>query len=348
MQTAAGTVLAERFGVMLPERFGDSDAEYRAIRHGAGLVDLSFRGTVCLEGRERLRWLNGQITNEVKSLQTGQGVLAAALSVKGRILADLVVYGRADAVWIDLPRHRAEVVRDSFNRHIIADDVTVADASDRLANLMLVGPGAPSCAASVLGEATTALRAWHHAEASVAGVSVTVAACNWLRAPGFDLRFPAEAAEAIWRSLAEHGASPVGMAALDTARIEAGWPWCGADYGEENLLLEALSESHVSFTKGCYLGQEVVTRIQHQGHLNKKLCGLIVSGEALPARGAAIFHGERGVGHVTSATLSPALGRLVALGYLRRECWDPGTRLQVDIAGQRADAMAAALPFAAA
>jgi folate-binding protein YgfZ len=345
IQTEAGARFTERFGVSLPEHFGDPEGEYRAARRRVGLLDLSFRGTLCLEGRERLRWLNGQVTADVASLQAGQGVLAAALNAKGRILADLVVYGRADSVWIDLPRHRAELVRDSFTRHIIADDVTVTDASERLAHLLLAGPEAPPCAASVLGEAATALHPWRHAEVEVAGVPVVAAANRWLGVPGFDLRVPAEAAGTIWRLAAERGASPVGMAALDILRIEAGWPWCGPDFGEEHLLLEALSDSHVSFHKGCYLGQEVVTRIQHRGHLNKKLCGLTVAGESLPARGAAIYSGGRAVGRVASATFSPALGSILALGYLWRECWDPGTRLQVDIAGRRVEAAAAALPF---
>jgi folate-binding protein YgfZ len=136
------------------------------------------------------------------------------------------------------------------------------------------------------------------------------------------------------------------MDALDRLRIEAGWPWYDVDFGEENLLLEALGPAHVSFTKGCYLGQEVVIRIEHQGHLNKKLCGLHITGDACPARGAAILQDDRKVGQVTSATRSPALGRIIALGYVRRECWDPGTRLHVDLDGRRGEAEVAALPFA--
>jgi aminomethyltransferase len=348
VERQAGAVFAERFGLSLPEHFGDPEAEYRAARQALGLVDLSFRGVLSLGGSERLRWLNGQITNEVKGLGAGQGVLAAALNVKGRILADLAVYGRPDSVWIDLPRQRADVVRQTFDRHIIADDVTVADLCDRLAHLMVVGPEAPSCLAGLVGEAAAALRPWQHAEVSIAGAPATLVAADWLKLPEFDLLFPVGAAETVWRTLAERGGHPVGMAALDRLRIEAGWPWYGVDFDEENLLLEALSPAHVSFTKGCYLGQEVVIRIEHQGHLNKKLCGLTVSGDACPARGAAIFQGDRKVGQVTSATHSPALSHVIALGYLRRECWDSGTRLHMDINGQRLDAEVVNLPFVSA
>lgn len=345
IEQQAGATFAERFGVMLPEHFGNVEAEYRAVRQGTGLVDLSLRGLLSLGGSERLRWLNGQITNEVTDLQPGQGVLAAALNAKGRILADLVVLGRPEAVWVDLPRQRASVVRETFDRHIIADDVAVTDESDRLAHLMVVGPQAPACLAGLPGEPATALRPWQQREVEVAGLPVTLIATDWLKLPGFDLLFPIEAAARVWRALADRGATPVGMAALGILRLEAGWPWYGVDFDEENLLLEALSPAHVSLTKGCYLGQEVVIRIEHQGHLNKKLCRLSMAGSVCPARGAAIFQGDRKAGHVTSAAHSPALGEVIALGYLRREWWEPGTRLQVDLDGQRHDGEVATLPF---
>ena len=347
IQTETGAVFVERFGLSLPEHFGGPEAEYRAARQALGLVDLSFRGVLSLGGSERLRWLNGQITNEVKGLGAGQGVLAAALNVKGRILADLAVYGRPDSVWIDLPRQCADVVRQTFDRHIIADDVTVADLCDRLAHLTIVGPEAPSCLAGLVGEAAAALRPWQHAEVSIAGAPATLVAADWLKLPEFDLLFPVGAAETVWRTLAERGGSPVGMAALDRLRIEAGWPWYGVDFDEENLLLEALSPAHVSFTKGCYLGQEVVIRIEHQGHLNKKLCGLTVTGTAAPPVGATLQVGERKVGTVTSSTWSPALRRPLALGYVRREAWDPGTTIGVAWADGTATADVVPLPFLA-
>jgi folate-binding protein YgfZ len=345
VQAPANAAFAERFGVMLPEHFGNPEAEYRTVREAAGLVDLSFRGLLCLEGSERLRWLNGQITQDVKALRPGQGVRAAALTVKGRILADLVVLGRPDAVWIDLPRQRAEVVREAFDRHIIADDVRVTDASSRLARLAVLGPEAPARLAGILGDSAAALPPYAHIDGELAGSPVTVLASRRLRSPGFDLFLPAEAAGAVWQALAAGGLAPVGMAALEVLRIEAGWPWQGPDFGEEQLLMEALTADRVSFTKGCYLGQEVVIRIEHQGHLNKRLCGLVVTGDAVPPVGATLHSGERAVGSLTSAAWSPALRRPIALGYVRRESWDPGTALRVAWEGGEAEAAVAALPF---
>jgi folate-binding protein YgfZ len=348
----AGATLTEYLGVEVPTHYGASAREYQAVRSGVGLLDLSFRGLLELRGGERLRWLNGQITNDVKALPAGAGLLAAALTVKGHILSDLAVYGLDDSVWIDLNRDRAPMVRSAFDRHIIADAVAVANVSDRYARLMVVGPEAFHLLAAAAGPAVAGLATWHHAEARIGGVPVQVIASNWLKIPGFDLVVPVGDAGEIWRALFDLGRSgglrPVGMTVLDTLRVEAGWPWFGVDFDEQSLLRESLTPEHVSFSKGCYVGQEVVIRVEHQGHLNKRLCGLLVSGQAIPARGAAILSDGRKMGVVTSAVRSPALDRIVALGTVRRECWDPGTRLRIAADPASLEAVVAPLPFLAA
>jgi aminomethyltransferase len=135
------------------------------------------------------------------------------------------------------------------------------------------------------------------------------------------------------------------MGALDLLRVEAGWPWFGLDIDDSNLLMESLTRDHVSFTKGCYIGQEVVIRVEHQGHVNRKLCGMRVSGEAVPPRGANILSAERKVGTVTSAIRSPALGQVIALAYVRRELWDAGTKLRIAAGDHFLEAEVTSLPF---
>lgn len=347
VESSAGATFVERFGLELPERYGDPEAEYRAVREGVGLLDGGLRGLLTLTGSERLRWLNGQVSNDVSRLAPGAGLLAAALTVKGRILADLAVLAQPDAVWVDCPRERAGVLRQTFDRHIIADDVAVEEATDRFARCLVMGPGAPALMATLVGSAADVLPPWHHAEVRIGGAAATLVATRWLGTPGFDLLLPAQAAGAAWAALRQAGAVPVGLAALEPLRIEAGWAWCGVDFDESHLLLEALTPDHVSFTKGCYLGQEVVIRIQHQGHLNRRLCGLWLDGPLLPDPGAPILAGQRPVGCITSAARSPALRRVVALGYVRREHWEPGTRLRIPVAGE-AEVTPLPLPPAAA
>jgi folate-binding protein YgfZ len=349
-ERAAGATVAERFGVVLPDRYGDPAAEYRVAREAAGLVDLSFRGLLEVTGGERLRWLNGQVTQDVKALRPGEGRLAAALDAKGHILADLAVYGLEDRVWLNVPRERLDTLRTAFDRHIIADDVQVRDASRDVASLMLLGPRAAAIVAAACGDAAAGLAPWQHTEAELAGVPTRVVATRWLRIPGFDLVVPGAAASAAWGSILDAGRAegllPVGMAALEVLRVEAAWPWFGVDFDESHLLMEALTTEHVSFTKGCYIGQEVVTRVEHQGHLNRRLCGLLVAGDRVPPLGAAIQSGDRTVGRVTSAVHSPAIARSIALGHVRRECWAPGTRLTIATGASALDAEIALLPFA--
>jgi len=348
-EKAAGAVFTERFGVELPEHFGDPVAKYEAARAAVGLVDMSLRGVIELTGSDRLRWLNGQITNEVKDLKPGEGTLAAVLNVKGHILADLAVYGLPDSVWIDVNRDRAQVVRDTFDRYIVADDVVAENASDQYGHLMVVGPGAQRFMAEAAGDAVGNLPAWHHAEVLMGSLRARIIATRWLGIPGYDVVVPADAAGKAREMLVNlglaRGLRPVGMAALDLLRVEAGWPWYGVDFDDSHLLMEALTPNHVSFTKGCYLGQEVVIRVEHQGHLNKKLAGLLVSGAIVPSAKADILSGERKVGTVTSAVFSPAQKRVVALGYVRRECWDPGTTLRIVSGEQSLDAEVTEVPF---
>ena len=347
----AGAVFAERCGMSLPERYGDPVLEYQAVRSGAGLVDFSFRGMLQLTGGERLRWLNGQITNEVTALKRGEGCLAAALTAKGHLLAELAVYGLEEAVWIDLDRHRLEAVQSAFDRHIIADDVQVADVSARFAHFMVAGPAATRALTAALGQEVADLAPWHHREGRLGEVRVRVGASRWLRLPGFDVLIPTEGAGAAWRHILRHGSAaglrPVGTTALEWLRVEAGWPWFGVDYDENSLVMESLTPNHVSFTKGCYVGQEVVIRVEHQGHLNQRLCGLRGTGETVPAPGTPILFGDHTVGHVTSAVRSPALGRTIVLGHLRRECWQPGTALCIGAGPDALPAETATLPFLA-
>ena len=348
-EKAAGAEFTERFGVDLPAYFGDPGWEYEVVRMAVGLADMSFRGLIELTGADRLRWLNGQITNDVKDLKAGEGKLAAVLNVKGHILADLAVYGLAGSVWIDLIRDRAQVVREAFDRYIVADDVMAENAGDRYAHLMVVGREAQRFVAGAAGSAVGHLPAWHHAESWFHDLQAKFIATRWLGWPGYDVMVPSDAAGKAWEALMDlgrpSGLRPVGMTALNVLRGEAGWPWHGVDFDDGNLLMESLSPSHVSFTKGCYLGQEVVIRVEHQGHLNKKLTGLLVAGEAVPSAGAGILWGERRVGMLTSAVFSPALNRVIALGYVRRECWDPGMKLRVLWDERSAEAEVASLPF---
>ena len=342
-----GAVMAEHCGVLIPERFGDSESEYRSVHAGVGVVDGSFQGLLEIRGGERLRWLNGQITQEVKSLKAGEGIPAAVLNAKGHLLAEIAVYVFDDRVWVACQQDRLEAVRAAFDAHIIADDVTVTNATADRCHLIVAGPDSAPLLKRAMGFDVSGLNAWQHCEAVLAGASVRLVATRWLAVPMVDVFMSCDSAAKVWSALTKDNAvRPVGMAALQILRVEAGWPWFGLDYDEQHLFLEALGRDRASFTKGCYVGQEVVIRIEHQGHLNRRLCGLTVAGSTVPPRGASVFAGERAVGTVASAVSSPGAGQVLALAMLRRECWDAGTAVTIETTAGHLSGQVAALPFA--
>jgi folate-binding protein YgfZ len=317
-----------------------------AVRRTAGLFRLSRRGLLSVEGKDRLRWLDGMITNDVAALEAGSqhsGCYAALLTRKGRIVADLHVLLRPAAYWLETSAEAVEPVRATLERFIVADDVVLRDASAELERLALEGPAAPAILEGALG-APLALAPEACAEVELDGVKLLVAAFGWSGAAGYQLLAPAGTADAITASLervgAAHGLLRAGEEALEILRIEAGIPRLGSELDEDVLPAEARLERAISTTKGCYTGQEIVARLASRGQVNHLLVGLRCAGERPPPVGAELHAEGRRVGEVTSACLSPAAG-VIALGYLRRPLAAPGTRVELE----GGEALVSELPF---
>jgi folate-binding protein YgfZ len=283
----------------------------------------SDRVVLALTGADRVRFLHGMVTNDIKKLATDQGCHAALLSQKGRFVADLVVYARADELWVETDRATFDKVWEIFDHHLMADDVELVD---RREDLSLSGLYALDTSLPV--------------DAPLYGIveheGALVAGTRELGMPGLRI---------FGSSSLGDGAVPLSAAELETYRIEAGTPRYGLDMDEERLFLEAGIADAVSYDKGCYLGQEVVVRAQSRGALNRRLMGLVLDGDAaspLPERGTKLATPERPeAGYVTSATYSPSLQRPIALGYVHKTAWTPGTIVQL---GDRR-ATVAALPL---
>lgn len=342
--------ITEVAGVRLPEHFGDPAAEYRTLREAAGLLDRGTAGLLRLTGADRVRFLNGMITNDVKALAPGGGLYAALCSPQGKVLGDLRVLALEDALLLLCEASCRARVAQTLERFIIADDVKVTDASGEVAVLGCYGPRSSEVLARAAGSPAPELAPHHHAEMTMGEAIVRVVATPFLGVPGFDVLVPAEAAagvaERVLEALTAVGGRPAGHAAFEAVRVEAGTPWYGLDFDENTLPQEAgLEATAISFAKGCYIGQETVARIHFRGHVNRRLTGLCLQGEALPARGSRVRRGEADVGWVTSAVRSPAHGRPVALAMLRREAAEPGTSLTVEADGTRLTAEVVPLPF---
>ena len=346
--TAHGAVVTDDRGISLPEYFADIEHEYRAVRDAAGLIDLSFRVQIGAIGEDRVSFLQGMLSNDVESLRPGQGCPATLLTDQGRIVADLRVYALEDSLMLDLDARVKDKTVAALERFIIADDVELADLSADQTAIGVQGPLA-SRLLEAAGTSASLTEDCQHAAARLAETAVRVVRVSETGLDGYAILVPRPQAEAVWQTLLEAGrplgACPVGLGALNMLRIEAGIPWYGVDMDEDRIVLEVGLDHALSFNKGCYLGQEVVERASARGRVNRKLSGLLVQGTEPPRSGDKLFADTREVGWITSAILSPRFGRPIALGYVRREHLEPGTRLRIDRNGTPMIAEVAVLPF---
>jgi tRNA-modifying protein YgfZ len=354
---------------------------YDAARHRAALIDRSDRGRLTVAGSDRAGYLQGLLTNDIAALKPGQGCYAAYLTAQGRMIADLLVYELGDLMLLNMVRLVRDTVYARLDQLIFNEDVTVTDVTDRFGQIAVVGPEAAALLARTLenipGAALASLpehgslRARSHPAAGEP-LDVVLTRMTDVGVPGFDIyvedagRSDRAAAVQVQRSeaaamitaLEAGGAERLDEDDVETLRIEAGIPRFGRDMTEETIPLEAGIESRaISFTKGCYVGQEVIVRVLHRGHgrIARKLAGLVIDAgtgpesapvspaapPAPPAPGTPVHAAGREVGHVTSAVFSPALQKPIALAYLHRDVLQPGTALSVG--GARA--VVTSLPF---
>jgi len=335
--------------------YGDPAAELRRLRDSAGLIDLSLRGRLCLLGPDRQRFLHGQVTNDIRRLTPGQGCYACLLNAKGKLESDLLVHCLKDELLLDVEPGMTPHVQQRLEAYIIAEDVQVVDVAPHYGLLALLGPSAPRVlpalisASDIPGESWTFHAGTHDALGELYVMRQPIAGQD-----GFQLYFPAaamtEAARLLSASAQAQGGGWVGWDALEMLRIESGVPRFGVDMDAANLPPEAGLESRaISYSKGCYIGQEIIARLRTYGQVAKALRGfrLDASPLPLPAHGDKVRCDGKEVGRITSALHSPTLDADIALGYVRREHNRDGQRLTVvTAAGERA-AEVVPLPFVA-
>lgn len=293
------------------------DAQYRQLREECGLLDRSERGKLLVSGTDAAEYLQGQVTNDVESLDVGEGQYAALLDRKGHMQADLRVLRRAEEeIWVDTEAVALPGVLRHLTMYSVGREVAVADVTAEEAILSLIGPRAVEIAG------TAAMPEYANEAASLSGVEFLAVGTR----EGIDLVCAAAEAERLREALLAAGAVGVGAEAAEILRVEAGVPRFGTEMTSETMPAEAgIVEDAVSFTKGCYIGQETVARLHYKGKPNRHLRGLRLSAPAEP--GTALLLGEKEVGRLGSAVVSPAFGP-IALGILRREA-EPGAELAV-------------------
>jgi len=306
------------------------DAQYRQLREECGLL-VRERGFIDVLGPDGAEYLQGQLTNDVEAVGVGEGQYAALLDRKGHMQADLrVLRVGEDAILLDTEPATKDAALRHLTMYSIGRDVQVADATEERGAISLIGPRAAEIAA------TPPLPEFANEATTVAGVDVVAVGTR----DGIDLRLPLAERDRVIAALTDAGAVEVSPEAVEILRVEAGVPRFGAEMDPATMPAEAaIVEDAVSFTKGCYVGQETVARLHYKGKPNRHLRGLRLSGAAAP--GAALRLGEKEVGTLGGAVVSPAHGP-IGLAIVRREA-EPGAELSVGEDGVTAEVVA--LPF---
>lgn len=329
--SVTATTTGEVGGRSVVLAYGSVAAEYEALHTQAALFDRSHRGRLQVFGERAAEMVAGLVTNDVSGLAPGQGCYAAALTAKGKIIADVRIFVEEGSVLTDAPPRAAEAWASMVKKYVNPRLAPHADVTATLRDVGIFGANARHVMSAITGvpsPALSALAPYAHVTVDLDGVRAIVASVPELGVEGFELILPAEAFPAMWQRAMDAGATPAGLEAWEIARVEAGRPEWGIEMDDSTIPQEAnFDELHaISYTKGCYVGQETVARVHFRGHVNRHLRGVRAEGTEPVPRGATL-HDDTGaqVGDVRSAVRSPMLGG-IGLAMIRREV-EPGASL---------------------
>jgi folate-binding protein YgfZ len=320
-------------GATTAERFGDPDSEFVKLRTECAIYDLGYRAKISLTGGDRVRWLNGMVTNNVRDLAVGNGIYAFLLNPQGHILGDLYAYNAGESIMVDTDRSQVEKILATFDHYIIMDDVEVKNLSEQFTAIGVTGPKALEVMkkAGIKCPALQPLQV-HEIKCDCECGCVN---CTLVRSDSetesYEIWLEPTYVKPLWNSLVANGAAPVGFEALERQRIASGIPLYGVDIRERDLPQETEQARALNFSKGCYVGQEIVERIRSRGAVHRKFVGLVAGPGQAITPGTKIVAGEKEVGETTSAAAIrlPGGERNVALGYVRREVGTPGREVKV-------------------
>ena len=320
-------------GATTAARFGDPQAEFAALRGGCGVYDLGFRAKIALTGGDRVRWLNGMVTNNIRDLGVGHGVYAFLLNPQGHILGDLYAYNRGESMTVDTDCGQAEKILATFDHYIIMDDVEVTNLSEQLTALGIAGPKSGEVLAAA-GFVIPEMQALQVQSVMWQGVDCAVVRGESPDHLSYEIWLAPASVRQLWDALLAAGGTPVGSEALEMHRIVSGIPRYGVDIRERDLPQETEQARALNFNKGCYVGQEIVERIRSRGAVHRKFTGFLLQGAVRIARGnqdCCWGEGSRG-DHQRCFPATRCGDKTVALGYIRREVGVPGREVVIGAA----------------
>jgi folate-binding protein YgfZ len=303
---------------------------YHAAHNAAIFIERASQGTIAVTGGDRASFLHALLTNDIAAVTSGRGTYAAYLTPQGRMISDMRVVETGSRILLGVERDVAAPLAERFDKLVFSEDVQAKDLTTELRVFGVHGPSAARMIQNATAISVVDLAAQY---GSVTADSLTIVRDDALGVQGYDVYVPAVDAEALHAKLREAGAIAADEDTGETLRIEAARPRFGVDMTTDTIPLEAgIEQRAISFTKGCYVGQEVIIRVMHRGHgrVARRLVSIVLSGETVPARGSKVQIGDRSVGEITSATASPKIGAPLALGYVHRDHAEPGTELSVE------------------
>jgi folate-binding protein YgfZ len=344
----AGARMGVWFGCSLPGDWGDAREEQRFANESVALIDKNYRAYFTFSGPDRVRYLNAILTNNIKDLGNGQGAVSLLLNAQGRILAEIETSAEAEKIFCVSYLMIRERLAEVLEKYIIMDDVTFSDDAEKFGTLAVEGPRAAAVLKELTGvdlnslpelgwvEVTVSSRSSEGATAEKIGSENSERAipCRMVRRfAGAEFIVERDKLEALWEILLQatrrHGGGPMGYKALSAQRLARGVPWFGYDFGEKQIPHEAgLESSHISYTKGCYTGQEIVERVRSRGQVNRRRVELLFSGEGVPENGTELTVDGKAVGYVTRAARSWFPPGVLGMGYLSKEHRTAGAKVQ--------------------
>jgi len=321
------------FGVKFPAAYDGLEVEWRRARSSVAVFDTNYHAVFELSGPDRARYLNAVTSGDIRSLSSGQGTPGLLLNAQGHILAELDTFALEDRFVILSHASVAQRTFETLDKFIIMDDCKLEDVSAQWASCALEGPLATEALAAASGVSLDSLPAFGHQTAQIGGFGCRILRRSHFDLPGAEILAPRDAMANVWRTLLSSaqaaGGGPLGWEAVNSLRIEAGVRWFGYDFDDSVIPQEAgIETTHVSYTKGCYTGQEIVERVRSRGRLNRWLCLLEFSGPTPPEAGAKLLAEGKEWGQVTSCAFSPERKAVIGFGYLRREHNSAGTALE--------------------
>jgi aminomethyltransferase len=320
--------------------FGDAGAELAALRTGCGLFALTWRGRINVAGKDRVRWLHNMVTNNVRDLPVNRGSYNFVLNAQGRILGDMYIFNRGETLVLETDASQVETLIAAMKRFIIMDKVELSGAGESLMAIGVCGPKSEAVLAAA-GTSVDGMQPLEVRDVNIDGVSPTLVRGPEQKPGWFELWLDPNKAQDLWNLLVKAGAKPVGAEALEMWRVLRGIPNYGQDIRDRDLPQETEQAQALNFTKGCYIGQEIVERIRSRGQVHRKFTGFLF-GDRVPALGKHDFEG-RALAEITSMARVPTVEgpRNIGLGYVRREALATGPTVTLD----GIEAIVANLPF---